>query len=947
MKYHNVLSILLLTLLLLLNNSAFSNIKQYTSRDGLISNNLYTVYKDNEGRLWFGTDRGISVFDGKNFKNYTLQDGIESNDVFQFREDNKGRVWAFTFNGGGCYIQNGKIHNSSNDRFLKQFPHNSYINAFIQLRNSDIYLSYYNGEIFRVHGNQLTKIKSPLNIFTGNTTAFYLQDDSLHLVAGRGIISIIADRGYVKKAPYYQNGFAVRDQLLIADSMGIKILKNGSLTWKYDAPTLTCRNIITLYIDDDDNLLCGCNNELLIINLKTLKKTELLQNTRITSITQDCDGNYWIGTVGNGVYKLNKEFSNFTPVMNLENSRIFYTWNNQIFIANDKVWELKAHALHPIDISLKLSYQPVYNYGNYFFYSDGVYTFLKNKRKQRRIDQEFFLKLCIPADSGAFWLVGTHSIGRLQTSNNDLNLSEKVVFKKRFIAAQYDSAQKLVYCIFGPYLYSFSIENNKLSIIDSFSTALPVGLSYCNQLLILQLNNKSVIVYDTRDYHHRVYTNNDLVFYAFYQLTDTSFLISTDKGYYITGNMRNPNAFTHPQKVEYPVDESNTMFLYPSGNDIFCKINEEGYLFDKKLLNKVLTTPTFFIDKILLNNNDYDPATTVFKNIQRCNLALRLVAPNYRNAKISFQYRIRAKDTTTWFENDGDQLNIYIPGYGTHEIDIRAITENGLSSPIKTLSVDILPPFYQTTIFAILAVTIFLSLLAAIVLLYTRFRKRKFRQELNYMQLEHKAINSLLNPHFVFNAINNIQGVVAENQPGKANEYLAMLSRLIRQNIQNLAFNAIPLSKEIILIENYIKLQNLRYQNRIHLELFNAVVYPEKIFIPPLLIHTFVENSVVHGFDMKNEHFEINIEIEMGADEYLRIYITDNGKGFNPKPANSGDKISMGIEFTRKRLTRISEFYGVKSTLDIVNLAEKGGRGTKVTIVIFSRLGESMTDVLK
>ncbi len=947
MKYYNALRILILTWLLLLNSPAFSIIKQYTSRDGLISNNLYTAYKDNEGRIWFGTDRGISVFDGKNFTNYTLQDGLESNDVFQFREDNRGRVWAFTFNGGGCYILNGKIHNSSNDRFLKQFPHNSYINAFIQLRNSDIYLAYFNGEIYRIHNDKLIKIKSPYNIFTGNTSAFYLHHDSLRLVAGRGIISINADSGFVRKVNYYQNGYAVKDKLLIADSMGIKILKNGNLAWKYDDPILTSANIITLYIDDDDNLFCGCNNELLIINLKTLKKTELLQNTRITCVTQDCDGNYWIGTVGNGVYKLNKEFRKFTPVMNLENSRVFYTWNNQVLIANNKVWELNAHTLHPIDISLKLSYQPVYNYKNYFFYSDGVHTFLKNKKTQRKIDPEFFLKLCIPADSGAFWLVGTHSIGILQTANNNLNLFEKAVFKKRFVAAQYDSVQKLIYCIFGPYLYSFSIENNKLSIIDSFSAALPVGLSYCNQLLILQLNNKSVIVYDTHDYHHRIYTNRDLVFYAFYQLTDTSFLISTDKGYYITGNIRSPDAFIHPQKVEYPVDESNTMFLYPSGNDIFCKINEEGYLFDKKLLNKVLTTPTFFIDKILLNNKDYDPATTAFNNIQQCNLALHLVAPNYRNARLSFQYRIRSKDTTTWFENDGDQLNIYIPGFGTHEIDIRAITENGLSSPIKTLSIDILPPFYQTTAFTISAIAVFLGLAATIIILYTRFRKRKFRQELNYMQLEHKAINSLLNPHFVFNAINNIQGVVAENQPGKANEYLAMLSRLIRQNIQNLAFNVIPLSKELTLIENYIRLQNLRFQNKIHLEVFNAVLYPEKIFIPPLLIHTFVENSVVHGFDMKNEHFEINIEIEMDAEDYLKIYIRDNGKGFYKKEAGKDDKISLGIDFTSKRLTRLSAFYGVKSALEINNLANEGKKGTSVFILMYSKLGERLPEDIK
>src|SRR5690606_16115798 len=138
----------------------------------------------------------------------------------------------------------------------------------------------------------------------------------------------------------------------------------------------------------------------------------------------------------------------------------------------------------------------------------------------------------------------------------------------------------------------------------------------------------------------------------------------------------------------------------------------------------------------------------------------------------------------------------------------------------------------------------------------------------------------------------------------KANEYLAALSKLIRQNMENLQFSLIPVDKELSLIANYINLQNLRFEHRIRLNMNNRLPAAAEVYIPPLLIHTFVENAIVHGLRKDIPQFVIDIDIRMVAG-HLLISIVDNGPGFNKTQKDYRhlhDKTSMGIGIIRKRI---------------------------------------------
>src|SRR5688500_15598316 len=89
-------------------NAQQHDLLHYTIDEGLPSNEVYDVYEDKQGFVWFATDHGVSRFDGYSFKNYSTSDGLVHNTVFGFYEDSYGRVWMRTFNSALCYFENNR-----------------------------------------------------------------------------------------------------------------------------------------------------------------------------------------------------------------------------------------------------------------------------------------------------------------------------------------------------------------------------------------------------------------------------------------------------------------------------------------------------------------------------------------------------------------------------------------------------------------------------------------------------------------------------------------------------------------------------------------------------------------------------------------------------------------------------------------------------------------------
>ena len=92
----------------------------YSLEDGLPSSNIYSVFQEENGIIWFTTDVGIVKYNSKKFELFNTDDGLSDNEVFKMSKDFKGRIWLHTLNGKPCYIYKNKIFNQKNSTFLKQ-----------------------------------------------------------------------------------------------------------------------------------------------------------------------------------------------------------------------------------------------------------------------------------------------------------------------------------------------------------------------------------------------------------------------------------------------------------------------------------------------------------------------------------------------------------------------------------------------------------------------------------------------------------------------------------------------------------------------------------------------------------------------------------------------------------------------------------------------------------
>ncbi|WP_162946636.1 sensor histidine kinase [Chitinophaga barathri] len=201
--------------------------------------------------------------------------------------------------------------------------------------------------------------------------------------------------------------------------------------------------------------------------------------------------------------------------------------------------------------------------------------------------------------------------------------------------------------------------------------------------------------------------------------------------------------------------------------------------------------------------------------------------------------------------------------------------------------------YYQAPWFKILEITGIIFVIMLVVFIFiTRRRKR----ELSRRKLEMKALYAQLNPHFVFNALSSIQGLVNDRQTDKANEYLTGFSTLLRNSMQSGQKETVPLELELRHLDNYIRLEKLRFNFEYGLEL-DPLLPLNDLEVPPFLAQPMVENAVKHGVAAKGEQGELIIRVSREGRDIV-FSITDNGPGFNPTAVSD----RQGIRLTRDRI---------------------------------------------
>lgn len=953
-KYRHVL--LLLLLLLSVWRVGYAHYyKQYNTGNGLISNEVYHIVKDSKGYLWICTNKGVVKYNGLTFEKFTTINGLTDNDIFNCYEDIFGRMWFFTFNGKYCYYKNDTIYNSNNDSFLKSLPVLSYVNTMYEdLVDSTLYIGHVQGSILKIKkNNNIERIDIKYNEGT-KLRNIYKAGGKLKVITQNEWFELSYNTTINRQEKSFHDSYIYNGKIITSDEDGVKLYKDEKLIWKIDDKDVSISNIYHLYYDGKEHIHCGTRNGLIVYNILNGDKKQFFKNIRVTSSIIDIHGNYWFSSFGSGIFRLNREdLYSLNLLSNNKDIDLVTNKSGQIFLKKDNA--ITALVISGDEIKLKqlpvtsnTSYEPVYLTDSIFYFCPiisktsqltalNIFTGV-----QKKYNQLFLIKGFRDTNRN-FILFNTIQFKILEFVNDSYRILDSFQVDNSVHTEHFVKEINSLYFFSKNIFYRYNMNDLKLQIIDTVNT---LGgnnsISYRNGNIVLLVNNNQIFIYSGTDTMKRIHQFNlKNPVYSINKLDSGKYIINTDNGYEILKITERPFSITS-NKIVYPFEQKDILFIHPFQKSIICKVGDELYSFPKDLLNKYVYKPRLYVKKAFLNGTK---SITDIYNIHTNNktgIKLLLSPVYFSNDELTFRYRIIDDDNETgnWYISKSDELNFVFNNSGEYSIQIQAVGGGNSYSNVETIQLTIKPSFFSSTPFYLLCAALGLFISGLVLRYNNRRRRNMFNNEMNYLQLEHKAVNSLLNPHFIFNSINNIQNLVNTGSKEQANEYLATLSIMIRQNIENLQFSLIPLQKELSLIQNYIELQNLRFNNRISYELYSDV--DTDIHIPPLLIHTFIENAIVHGFDKNRDSFTIDVRTELTIDNYLLITITDDGLGINNTSENievQKDKISLGISFTEKRLKRLSEFYKVNHTLQIEGLSGSN-TGTKVTIMIYSRFKE-------
>ena len=219
---------------------------------------------------------------------------------------------------------------------------------------------------------------------------------------------------------------------------------------------------------------------------------------------------------------------------------------------------------------------------------------------------------------------------------------------------------------------------------------------------------------------------------------------------------------------------------------------------------------------------------------------------------------------------------------------------------------------------------------------YFYYRNNKQKQKITILEkdrIKQKLLLSQMNPHFIFNSIDNIQSLIINGKETVAISYLNSFSKLTRQILENSNENYISLQEEIDMAENYLSIQQLLYNNRFNYSINMVNVSDtESYFIPPMLTQPFIENAIKHGIRNKDEKGMIDIVFSFNQ-EKLIFEITDNGLGFNDEKKQSGHK-SMAMKITKERLLNYTQNKDFEVSSENKIDAEGNIKGAKIVFEI-------------
>jgi two-component system LytT family sensor kinase len=275
------------------------------------------------------------------------------------------------------------------------------------------------------------------------------------------------------------------------------------------------------------------------------------------------------------------------------------------------------------------------------------------------------------------------------------------------------------------------------------------------------------------------------------------------------------------------------------------------------------------------------------------------------------------------FDNDMILLKELVPGDYTLNIRLRAQRHNP-SSYTFTIKAN----WYETKLFQFLLGFLVVVSIAGVIAVFTLVRQRRktrraqaTREKLN---LELRSIRAQLNPHFVFNALSSIQGLINKQDTDAANHYLSEFGILLRQSLAISDKDFTELTLEIGILDTYLKLEQLRFGFSYTIETAPDVD-AMATDIPAFLLQPIVENAVKHGVSDLREQGRVRLRFYREKANFI-AEVSDNGASWDTVNAPPG----YGLKLTCERIRLLNQL--LKGPVIEMTIASTPSSGTTLKI---------------
>ena len=962
-------------------------IHHYTSFDGLPCNMIYDVFQDRQKFIWFATDAGAVRYDGSSFVNFTTVEGLNTGKITRIREDSSGRVWMFNRDGSLNYYFQNKLYNPSNAPFLDSLQPNEAFYDFFEDNDHTLYFYNISYEIFSldtqniVHGynayDDLSKILQmelpPLYQIRKNSSGEYQFWNPDEIIKFKELFKDPVRLLHGQEGSLYR-AFCSRDDFFY-------IVGNGNKVCKYqdcrvvDSVQLPFRigysmsRANALFVDSRDLIWVGTFDK----GVYCLSGERVVQHFDIpqaNAILEDHENNIWITSAKDGVYKI-------SPYLHAHRHFEVNLFQNKgigematevtggLWLTNgETVYLYKNGQLSTLDFKRKnLSFDVLYQFetGN-----------LVIGEKYSRM---YVLRDVKPAVMDSNGKIGYEKMEYSWSYISGIAINQK---EDKFSTFNYfDFSLIDPDTLFGPYknvLYSMLdyynvgsrinylyydlhdnlIINAKKNYIlenDTFLQYEPLT-SMNNKIITQHINlNDSTELFNIGNEHIYLFRNN-----KFFDLTsqvDTSpdmkiRHLSYDDSILYMASFR--NIYTCDNLMDVLENKpANIRLLDISFRNIHKILAFQDSLYiasddgltiipEATIKNIITHNPIPYIQSILVNDmeTDFSQNNLVLKG--RNNLKFIFSSINYSSTPVIYSYKLEGADAD-WSSGTGNIVAYQNLPFGDYVFKLRISKPNAAWSEPLDIHIAIKPRFWQHPIFIILVIMLIMGSISLVIFRMARNKIKQRETDHQLILLEQKALQSMMNPHFIFNTLGSIQNYLLQSKSEEAGLYLSQFARLIRLNISSINSALISLDEEVNRLKIYMDLEQLRTDNKFeYIVEFEQGIDEEEVYIPSMIIQPFVENSIWHGISAIEGKGMIRISFSMQSAKALNIIVEDNGVGIMQSKKYSTrteDHLHLSMEMIRKRLEILGKKMKVKPGMVICEASPGNDNpGTRVVITM-------------